>query len=112
MAIKRPQSDQSGVPADAACVDPSWQERWPTLCSYLFDLRYEDGTPRQTSTLMLLAEQGVAKACLNDREAERSAWVSGRALSEVLDALEVGLANDRLDWRARPPGRSPGKQRK
>jgi len=112
MSVKRPQHVQSGIPAGVACADPAWQERWPALCSHLFDLKYEDGAPRQTSTLMLLAEQGVAKACLNDREAERSAWVSGRSFTEALDALEAGLVEDRLDWRARPPGRGPGKRGK
>lgn len=105
MAIRRSAAASSGVPAGQVCADPSWSTRWPTLAAHLFDATFEDGSPRATSTLMLLAELGVVKACLNDREEARSAWVSGRTVDEVLEALEAGLAADSVDWRARQPGR-------
>jgi len=105
MGLKKPMGKAGDLPPDVTCADPSWASRWPLLASHLFDLKYEDGSPRLTSTLMLLGEHGVVKACLNDREEARSAWVSGRTVDETLGALEVGLMADSLDWRARPPGR-------
>jgi len=105
MALRRSASASSGVPAGHVGADPSWSSRWPVLASHLFDATFEDGTPRVTSTLMVLAELGVVKVCLNDREEARSAWVSGRTVDEALEALENGLAADSVDWRARQPGR-------
>lgn len=88
------------------------QDRYPSTWAYLADTRYEDGEPRETATLMLLAEQGVVKACLNDRDNSRSAWVSGRSVEEALAALEAGLAEGRTEWRGRPPGRGTGRPKK
>jgi len=105
MALRRPVSPTGDIPAGQACVDPAWSAQFPALASHLFDLAYEDGSSRQTSTLMILGESGVVKACINDREALRSAWVSGRTVDEVLAALEAGLQADSLDWRGRPATR-------
>lgn len=105
MGLKKPMSKVADLPEGVTCADPAWSSRWPLLSSHLFDLKYEDGTPRSTSTLMILGEHSVVKACLNDREEARSAWVSGRTVDEALGALEVGLMQDSLDWRARPAGR-------
>lgn len=104
MAVKRPAVGSMGLPLGVAGVDPSWSLKWPALCGHLFDLKYDDGTERQTSTLMLLSELGVVKACLNDRDVSRSAWVSGRTVDECLEALESGLVADSLDWRVKPAG--------
>jgi hypothetical protein len=105
MAVRRSAAASSGVPDGQACSDPSWSSRWPDLAAHLFDTKFEDGSPRATSTLMVLAELGVVKACLNDREEGRSSWVSGRTVDEVLELLDNGLRTDGLDWRARPAGR-------
>jgi len=112
MGVKRPVDATDSRNLSTVGADPGWSKRWPALCSHLFDNKYDDGTPRVTSTLMILAELGVLKVCLNDRDAERSAWVSGRGVDEALDALEVGLVEDRLDWRARPPSRGSNVKRK
>jgi len=105
MALKKPMNKTADLPEGVACADAGWVAKWPAVTSHLFDLKYDDGTPRATSTLMILGEHGVVKVCLNDREEARSAWVSGRAVDEALEALEAGLVADSLDWRARPAGR-------
>lgn len=71
----------------------------PALAAMLFDEQYSDGKPRKTATLLLFADSGTLKACLRDRDVEETAWVSGSGLEGVLDALEVGLTEGRLDWR-------------
>jgi hypothetical protein len=71
----------------------------PALCSVLFDRAYQDGTKRTTSTLLLFADGHTLKGCLKDRDSEETAWVSAETLEGLLDALEVGLQESRLDWR-------------
>jgi len=112
VAIRKPDPVALGVDAGAAAADGWMQGLFPTLWGYLSDLRYEDGSPRQTATLMLLAEQGVVKACLNDRDNDRSVWVSGRGVEEALSVLEAALLAGRAEWRGRPPSRGPGRPRK
>jgi hypothetical protein len=71
----------------------------PAVSAVLYDRFFEDGTPRKTATLLLFVDEGMLKACLRDRETEETAWVAGEGLEGLLDALEVGLQEGRLDWR-------------
>lgn len=69
------------------------------LSSYLADTKFEDGTKRETSTLLLFVEDGQLKACLNDREEGATAWVSNNSLVGILEDLEAGLQDNTLGWR-------------
>jgi hypothetical protein len=79
----------------------------PTAWEFLTHETWEDGSPRQTGTLMLLSEDGLLKAWVHDREFSRSVWVSGSTLETLLKALEKALAGEATPWRRdRPQGRS------
>jgi hypothetical protein len=69
------------------------------VMAMMYAEQFDDGTPRKTATLLLFTDAGVLKGCLRDRETEETAWVSGDSLESLLDALEVGLQEGRLDWR-------------
>jgi hypothetical protein len=71
----------------------------PALSAMLCDETYADGGARKTATLLLFTDGGAFKACLRDRDADETAWVSGEGLEGILDALEAGLQGGRLDWR-------------
>lgn len=71
----------------------------PTLISFLIDAKYDDGSPRQTGTLTISFDLGTFRGRLNDREAGEIAFVSSDGLAGLLEAAEVGLRDDRLDWR-------------
>lgn len=113
MAMRRPRADAGGADLPLNLVEDPVLHAYPVLSSYLADTSWEDGSVRETATLLLFAEGPVLKAVLNDRALERSAWVSGRALPDLLDALETQLAADCADWRRRRtevPGRRPPKR--
>jgi len=74
--------------------------RYPSLWTMLASRNYPDGGARQTSTLLFFVDQGCLKACLNDRDQGLQAWASGATVADLLDALERGLEEDTLDWRA------------
>lgn len=80
--------------------DPEFIRSYPTLYHYLFDVVWDDGTQRETATLLLFADAGRLKACLKDRALHRSAFVSSSSLDGVFEALERGLLGEGLDWRA------------
>jgi len=104
MGIKRPE------PSDAVVVVPGGAQRgeswvlYPTLCEWLASDRYEDGTPRRTSTVTLFADGSGFKASLNDRDSDRVAFVSAAEIEGVLALLEAKLTESSLDWRKNGPG--------
>ena len=83
--------------APEPCCD--WSREFPVLFTFLTCSHYS-GRPRQTGTLMLMCEMGVAKAWVNDRHAALSAFVSGKTYHDLFIAIEAGLAANTLEWRA------------
>jgi hypothetical protein len=94
-----------------AAGDALWADLYPRLHEHLVEITYDDGDARQTSTLLLVAEGGRFKGCLNDRDQSRSAWVSAETVNDVLAALELGLLNGSLDWRAKQAEWKGGKRK-
>jgi hypothetical protein len=87
-----------GESADLTAACPLLSTR-PALRAMLCDVSYADGSRRVTATLLVFTDGGAFKACLRDRDTEETAWVTGQGLTGLLDALEVGLQEGRLDWR-------------
>ncbi len=50
---------------------------------------------------MFFAEGGKLKACLVDRDQNLVAFVSADGWQLLLEAIEEGLQDGRLDWRAK-----------
>jgi hypothetical protein len=73
----------------------------PTVLEYLSSTRWDDGSERQTSTVLVFCEEGRWKACLNDRAMDRTAFVSGNTPEGLLTNLEAALADGTVDWRRR-----------
>jgi len=81
-------------------VDTAFEDRFPALVEYLRETQQEDGSPRQTATMMLMVDAGRLKVWFNDRDNRRAAWLTGSTFDGLLESLEVGLQEDSLDWRA------------
>lgn len=84
---------------------------YPNVWAFLFQSSWEDGSAREVGSLTLFGDGGRLKACVNDKDGHRVAFVTGAGLDELLEVLEVGLESDGLDWRAVRPsaGRKPAK---
>jgi len=78
---------------------------YPLVWKFLTLTVYGDGSRREPGSVSIFFDAGVVKACANDKDASLAAFVSGDGLAGVLESLEVGLREDRLDWR-------PSKKRK
>lgn len=72
---------------------------FPALAEYMTLTEYDDGAKRLTSTLLFFVEDGLLKACINDRDLRRTAFFSGSTFREVLQALEDALCSDTVEWR-------------
>jgi len=77
------------------------REYCPNLHDHLTNETYDDGTARRTSTLLLFAEGGVYKLCLNDRDTDATAWSTGRTAEDALQSMESMIATNSIEWRSR-----------
>jgi len=48
---------------------------------------------------MLIVEDGKWKACVNDRDNSRSAWLEAPTFNDLCARLELGIGSGSLDWR-------------
>lgn len=106
MPMKKPSALLPGVNGVSPVADAVFLKAYPQVFAYLADTAWEDGSSRETATLTVFVEEGVFKACLNDRATGRSGWVSGATFTGVLKSLESGLVSDDLAWRRKPQGGS------
>jgi len=101
MPIKKPDVKLNGQKKEALLEDSDFTSLLPALSEHLILTQYMDGTPRQTSTLLIFVDEGVLKLCLSDREVGRTCFVTGRTFEEALKTLDAGLVDDTLDWRTK-----------
>lgn len=102
--VKRPETSAAAKPRKITDEARVWVESHPALWEYLTLTRWEGGEERATSTITLFAEDGVVKACLNDRALGRSLWAAADTVYEAIDALEGILASGSADWRGHRTG--------
>ncbi len=100
MALSKPVPPTANAGASGPPVASAFRVGYPVLWEYLSSTAWEDGSARQTASLLCFVEDGLVKLCLNDRSVARTGWVSGRSWEEAVLALEMALGDDRMDWRA------------
>lgn len=71
----------------------------PAVLEHLCDGRFDDGTPRETSTISIFVDAGVLKVSLNDREQRRTLYVTASNLQDGFLGLEKSLGATVPDWR-------------
>lgn len=71
----------------------------PLLYEMFTTEEFENGDKRVPSSLSVFYDEGVLKLCLNDKQEGLCTFVTCSSVLEGLLALEMGLGEDRLDWR-------------
>lgn len=85
-----------------AAADPAFEETHPALAEYL-TLIWDGQRRRQTCTLLLMADEGMWKGCLSDRDHDLVLWASAATLAGVYASLEASLASGDARWREKRP---------
>lgn len=85
--------------ADRVLTDPDFASHWPSLWEHLTAVKWDDGSPRRTSSLLVFSQDGVLKGMLRDQEAALCLWVAGATYQGLLDALEAGCCDPDTEWR-------------
>lgn len=99
--LKKPQSDAAaGADASGLASDPQWAETYPLLWSYLTQVAWEDGSSRETSSLLVFFQDGLFKVMLKDKALGRCLWAATRQPSCVWELLETLLQDPATEWRA------------
>lgn len=75
----------------------------PTLWEFLTHQKYDDGSPRETGTALIVFDDGCVKACLNDRDCQKNCWVSSTDWDGLLKACEKALNDTGTAWRTVKP---------
>lgn len=98
LAMQRPADRVGGN----GCPPPPGQflSGLPALYEFLTDSAWDDGGDRQVGTLLVFADGGLWKACLNDRDGSKIAFTTASTVEDLVLALERGLMEGTLDWRA------------
>lgn len=86
--------------ASAEPADAKGKEALPALWEFLCAAVWDDGTERETGTLLIFVDDGVFKACLNDRDQQGVGFVTCKSLSAALQAADKALREGKVDWRA------------
>jgi len=102
--VRRPVPGQVYGFKEAPMLDEEFKKKFPHLLEWLTSTEYDDRKLRTTSTLLLFVENGVLKVCFNDRDNNRSVFVSNTTVEGALYDLDIGLANDTLEWKRRNSG--------
>jgi hypothetical protein len=97
MAMSRSKS-ASDLPG-SQWVDEEFIASHPSLAEFMRETSWDDGKPRKTGTILIVADGRVLKASVHDRDARRSAWVSADTLCELLVRIDAALGTDSLEWR-------------
>ncbi len=75
-------------------------KQFSTLLSFVADTTYADGEVRTPGSITIFkAQDGGLRLCLNDKNTEESAFISGNSLTELFEDAEQGLLFQALDWR-------------
>lgn len=89
-------------------TDKEFQAKWPTVWDHLTQTKWEDGSPRATSTIGIYPDAGIIRVLFRDRDSGMMTWVALVHLSDLWQALESVLNDPGADWRV--DRRLPGDQ--
>lgn len=75
-----------------------FSREYPTLFAFLTSTSHS-GKRRVTGTCLVFWEDNKAKACLKDRDRKATCFASGETYSDLLRAIDDGIASGTLEWR-------------
>ena len=98
MAMMR-RDEGAAQPSDKAALDEVLLGWLPSVHEWLTEKSWSDGKKRETTTLMVVVEDGRWKCWVHDRDGKRSAWVTADAWEALWEVLERRLKAEDLEWR-------------
>jgi len=100
MALTKPAGTAAGDRSSGPLAGGDAATLFPTVWEWLSGDKWDDGSPRETSTCLFFVESGMCKACFNDRAGQRKCWATGVSPEACFLALESMLVSGQADWRS------------
>lgn len=99
MGLKQPTPPSEIKPPQNDWADPVDQRDTPNIYAFLHDRKYDNGKPRMTGAMSIFTLNGVLKACINDRENNRTCFVEAASFGELIAKVEVAICDDGIEWK-------------
>jgi hypothetical protein len=81
--------------------NPEDAEHYPALWEHLSATRWPDGSPRETSSIVIVGGSGEWKGCVSDKANARVCWKACATVEGLLLALSLACeVEEPRDWRA------------
>ena len=104
MPLKKPSVSGSGGRSSNVTISTgTLLTAFPHVLEFLTLHKWEDGSQRIPGTLLVFVDGSMWKGCLKDKNGPRVTFVSSSDLDGLFLAIEDGLKEDNLDWRADKP---------
>lgn len=97
--FRRNGSSDNGTGTAAPPADSEFEKRYPTLWAFLTDSKWSTGEARETGSILIFTQEGQWKAMVKDKDSGYIAFVTKNTFKSLLEALERGLVEEKLDWR-------------
>lgn len=97
--LRKEDQRRQEIMGSAALIGGDYSILYPTVWSYLTQDRWDDGTPRKTSSVTMFMDQGQLKCVLKDKESGTSLWAAGISLESMFGVLEALLNDSTAVWR-------------
>lgn len=97
--LKKSQFAASSTPALPGWEPDEIAAAHPTLWAFLTQDTWDDGSSRETGSMLLFADQGQLKCMLRDKANNACLWIAGASISQLLDVAEVKIVEVGADWR-------------
>lgn len=91
--------------------DPDFQMTFPALSEFMTAPSYPDGSAREKATVSVFFEDGMFKACLNERDRGLVLFVSEAKFGCLFEALELLLQGEHVPWRISKQTAAKGSQK-
>jgi len=79
--------------------DPSFEKHFPHLWDYLTQTAWEDGTPRELSSIMIIPEPGIIRLMLRDKATGLVCWVAAPDFTSMFAVLDAAVGDPGHEWR-------------
>lgn len=109
IAMLRRRAERVVVGDERSSVQPDdWATLHPVLWEHLTAAKWEDGSPREPSSLMIFAQDGLLKGMLRDKAEGLCLWATARNVGELLSMMETMAGDPATEWRV--DRQAPGQQ--
>jgi len=110
MALKKVAAAATGAKGGGPGITD--QGDYPLILEYLTSTVFDDGSAREPSAMIIVADASGWRGCISDKDNGRTLWKAASSVGELLVTLELALSEDDPSaWRQAAGAKGKGKKR-